>query len=119
MSSYVLNTYARSVKENFVKGKGCYLYTDKGEKYLDFVHVNSDPPLRRVLAVSLYWKYLRRQSALGSVFFHSFFYKHAFIFSFFYDSAGCLAGWLAGLTSTRYSTGSLRFLLVNMGAALL
>jgi len=37
MSSYVLNTYARSVKENFVKGKGCYLYTDKGEKYLDFV----------------------------------------------------------------------------------
>ena len=35
--SYVLGTYARSVKENFTKGKGCYLYTDKGEKYLDFV----------------------------------------------------------------------------------
>ena len=35
--SYVLGTYARSVKENFIKGKGCYLYTDKGEKYLDFV----------------------------------------------------------------------------------
>ena len=35
--SYVLGTYARSIKENFIKGKGCYLYTDKGEKYLDFV----------------------------------------------------------------------------------
>ena len=35
--SYVLGTYARSIKENFVKGKGCYLYTDKSEKYLDFV----------------------------------------------------------------------------------
>ena len=35
--SYVLGTYARSIKENFVKGEGCYLYTDKGEKYLDFV----------------------------------------------------------------------------------
>ena len=35
--SYILGTYLRSVKENFVKGKGCYLYTDKGEKYLDFV----------------------------------------------------------------------------------
>ena len=35
--SYVLETYVRSVKDNFVKGKGCYLYTDKGEKYLDFV----------------------------------------------------------------------------------
>ena len=35
--SYVLGTYARSIKENFVKGKGCYLYTDKNEKYLDFV----------------------------------------------------------------------------------
>ena len=35
--SYVLGTYARTVKDNFVKGKGCYLYTDKGEKYLDFV----------------------------------------------------------------------------------
>ena len=34
--SYVLNTYARSVKENFVKGEGVYLYTDKGERYLDF-----------------------------------------------------------------------------------
>ena len=35
--SYVLETYARSIKENFVKGEGCYLYTDKNEKYLDFV----------------------------------------------------------------------------------
>ena len=35
--SYVLGTYARSIKENFVKGEGCYLYTDKNEKYLDFV----------------------------------------------------------------------------------
>jgi acetylornithine/N-succinyldiaminopimelate aminotransferase len=35
--SYVLGTYTRSVKENFVKGKGCYLFTDKNEKYLDFV----------------------------------------------------------------------------------
>ena len=35
--SYVLGTYARTAKDNFVKGKGCYLYTDKGEKYLDFV----------------------------------------------------------------------------------
>ena len=35
--SYVLGIYARSIKENFVKGEGCYLYTDKGEKYLDFV----------------------------------------------------------------------------------
>ena len=35
--SYVLDTYARSIKENFVKGEGCYLYTEKGERYLDFV----------------------------------------------------------------------------------
>ena len=35
--SYVLGTYARSIKDNFIKGKGCYLYTDKNEKYLDFV----------------------------------------------------------------------------------
>ena len=35
--SYILGTYLRSVKENFVKGKGSYLYTDKWEKYLDFV----------------------------------------------------------------------------------
>ena len=34
--SYVLNTYARSVKENFVKGEGVYLYTDKDDQYLDF-----------------------------------------------------------------------------------
>jgi len=34
--SYVLNTYARSVKENFVKGEEVYLYTDKGDRYLDF-----------------------------------------------------------------------------------
>ena len=35
--SYVLGTYARSVKENFISGKGSYLYNDKNEKYLDFV----------------------------------------------------------------------------------
>ena len=35
--SYVLGTYARSVKENFVSGKGIYLYTDKGEEFIDFV----------------------------------------------------------------------------------
>ena len=34
--SYVLNTYARSVKEDFVKGEGVYLYTNKGDRYLDF-----------------------------------------------------------------------------------
>ena len=34
--SYVLNTYARSVKENFIKGKGAYLYTDTGDRYLCF-----------------------------------------------------------------------------------
>ena len=36
MSSYVLNTYARTVKKNFVRGKGVYLYTDKEDRYLDF-----------------------------------------------------------------------------------
>ena len=36
MMSYVLGTYARSVRENFVFGKGSYLYTDKKEKFLDF-----------------------------------------------------------------------------------
>ena len=35
--SYVLGTYARSVRENFVKGNGSYLFNDKNEKYLDFV----------------------------------------------------------------------------------
>ena len=35
--SYVLGIYARSVKENFVKGKGSFLFNDKNEKYLDFV----------------------------------------------------------------------------------
>ena len=35
--SYVLGTYERSVKENFISGKGSYLYNDKNEKYLDFV----------------------------------------------------------------------------------
>jgi acetylornithine/N-succinyldiaminopimelate aminotransferase len=34
--SALLNTYARK-KVSFVKGKGCYLYSAKGEKYLDFV----------------------------------------------------------------------------------
>ena len=35
--SYVLGTYERSVKDNFISGKGSYLYNDKNEKYLDFV----------------------------------------------------------------------------------
>jgi len=35
--SYVLGTYERSVKENFISGKGSYLYNDKNVKYLDFV----------------------------------------------------------------------------------
>ena len=35
--SYVLGTYARLVSENFIFGKGSYLYNDKNEKYLDFV----------------------------------------------------------------------------------
>ena len=35
--SYVLGTYARSVRENFGKGNGSYLFNDKNEKYLDFV----------------------------------------------------------------------------------
>ena len=35
--SYVLGTYSRSVKENFISGKGSYLYNDKNVKYLDFV----------------------------------------------------------------------------------
>ena len=34
--SSVLGTYARK-DISFIKGKGCYLYTEKGEKYLDFV----------------------------------------------------------------------------------
>ena len=34
--SSVLNTYNRK-KISFVRGKGCYLYTKKGEKYLDLV----------------------------------------------------------------------------------
>ena len=34
--SALLNTYARK-KVSFVKGKGCYLYSANGEKYLDFV----------------------------------------------------------------------------------
>ena len=35
--SYVLGTYARLVSENFIFGKGSYLYNDKNVKYLDFV----------------------------------------------------------------------------------
>ena len=35
--SYVLGTYIRSVRENFISGKGSYLFNDKNEKYLDFV----------------------------------------------------------------------------------
>lgn len=35
--SYVLGTYERSVKDNFISGKGSYLYNDKNVKYLDFV----------------------------------------------------------------------------------
>jgi len=34
--SSVLGTYARKAI-SFTKGKGCYLFTDNGEKYLDFV----------------------------------------------------------------------------------
>ena len=34
--SSVLGTYARK-NLAFKEGKGCYLFTDKGEKYLDFV----------------------------------------------------------------------------------
>ena len=34
--SSVLNTYNRK-KISFKKGKGCYLYSSKGKKYLDFV----------------------------------------------------------------------------------
>ena len=34
--SSILNTYARK-KISFKKGKGCYLYADDGQKYLDFV----------------------------------------------------------------------------------
>ena len=34
--SSVLNTYSRK-KISFKKGKGCYLYSSKGKKYLDFV----------------------------------------------------------------------------------
>ena len=36
MNSYVLNTYARTVRENFVKGEGVHLYSDTGNRYLDF-----------------------------------------------------------------------------------
>ena len=35
--SYVLGTYARSVKENFISGKGSYLFNKRNERYLDFV----------------------------------------------------------------------------------
>ena len=34
--SALLNNYARK-KISFVKGKGCYLYSSTGAKYLDFV----------------------------------------------------------------------------------
>ena len=34
--SAILNTYSRK-KISFKKGKGCYLYSSKGKKYLDFV----------------------------------------------------------------------------------
>ena len=34
--SSVLGTYARK-SISFIKGKGCYLYTENGDKYLDFV----------------------------------------------------------------------------------
>ena len=34
--SALLKNYARK-KISFVKGKGCYLYSSKGAKYLDFV----------------------------------------------------------------------------------
>ena len=41
--SYVMPTYGNKTL-NFVKGKGCYLYNNKNEKYLDFasgIAVNS------------------------------------------------------------------------------
>ena len=34
--SALLNNYSRK-KVSFVKGKGCYLYSTNGKKYLDFV----------------------------------------------------------------------------------
>ena len=34
--SSILETYARK-NISFDKGKGCYLFTENGEKYLDFV----------------------------------------------------------------------------------
>ena len=34
--SALLNNYARK-KISFVKGRGCYLYSTNGKKYLDFV----------------------------------------------------------------------------------
>jgi len=34
--SYVLETYSRFIKFNIVKGEGCYLFTDKEDRYLDF-----------------------------------------------------------------------------------
>ena len=34
--SFILGTYARK-NISFTEGKGCYLFTDNGEKYLDFV----------------------------------------------------------------------------------
>ena len=34
--SSILDTYARK-PISFIKGKGCYLYTENGDKYLDFV----------------------------------------------------------------------------------
>ena len=34
--SSILNTYDRK-KISFKRGKGCYLYSDKGKRYLDFV----------------------------------------------------------------------------------
>ena len=36
MSSYLAKNYNRK-KLSFKKGKGCFLYTGNGEKYLDFV----------------------------------------------------------------------------------
>ena len=57
--SYLVNNYNR-LKLFFVRGKGSYLYTSKGEKYLDFVQgiaVNSlghaNPVLSKTISNTL------------------------------------------------------------------
>ena len=62
-SSYVMPTYGNK-KLEFVKGKGCYLYSDNNKKYLDFasgIAVNSlghcHPNLVKVLNKQLHLIY--------------------------------------------------------------